>query len=110
MWDGQALQVITSLNDLPAPLKTVLGVGRPGLDGVADHDERFNPTDVVDSTLPMRRFLIAGHDRDIWLVALEHGGIGYYVEAFLFLSGQESTTKKWVLSEKLKTLSELVRQ
>ena len=94
---------------IPAVLQSGLGVGRPGLEGVADRGRPFNPTDMVDERLPMRRFLAAGSDGDTWLVALEHGGRGYSVEVFLFAGPGSAPKEKWVLLDRPTTLGEVVR-
>jgi len=83
-WSGHKLREVRSLSALPRNLQSTLDVGRSGLDGIADRDEKFNPTDVVDSRLPMRRFLVAGLEDDSALVAIERGGLGYGVEVSLF--------------------------
>src|SRR5579872_1831801 len=91
-WSGHKLRGVRSLSGLPRNLQTTLDLGRAGLDGIADRDGKFNPTDVVDSRLPMRRFLVAGLDGDQALVAVERGGLGYGVEV-TFFSHTDGTPK-----------------
>ena len=109
-WQGHALREVRTLPDLPPVIQAGLGVGRPGLDGVADRGRPFNVTDLVDSNLPMRRFLAAGRDGETWLVALEQGGRGYSVVVFLFSAPDATPKQKWVLLERPGTLKEVVQQ
>lgn len=109
-WQGHALREVRSLAEIPAAVQTSLGVGRPGVEGVADRGRPFNPTDVVDfRRLPMRRLLTAGSDGDTWLVALERGGRAYYVEVLAFSAGA-APGQKWVLPVGPKTLAEVVHE
>lgn len=61
--------------------------------GIADRGGKFNPTDAVDAELPMRRFIIAGTDAGFALVALEHGGRGYSIEAIEFSKAEGKWTQ-----------------
>src|SRR4051795_13221381 len=63
-WAGHALSEVRTVQELPPGLQAVLGVGTPGMEGIADRNGKYNPTDDVDSGLPMRRFLVAGLDGD----------------------------------------------
>ena len=108
-WRGQTFQEVPSVSELPAAVQSELGVSRPGLDGVADRNQPFNVTDVVDSNRPMRRFLTAGKSGDTWLVALEKGGRGYSVEVFLFSMRDGTLKQKWVLLDRPRTLSEIIQ-
>jgi hypothetical protein len=76
-WRGQQFRQVASLKDLPDSIQTVLGVGKPGLDGIADAGGSFNATDVVDTNLPMRRFVFAGLSKTHSLVVIERGGRGH---------------------------------
>ena len=109
-WRGHVLREVSTLADLPSVIQSGLGASRSGLDGIADRGELFNATDVVDPTLPMRRFLAAGRDRETWLVALERGGRGYGVEVFLFSLPEPTPTQKWVLLQFPRTLRDVVQQ
>jgi len=111
-WEGHALHEVRSLSALPASIQSALGVGRQVMEGVAERGGPFNVTDVVDSNLPMRRFLVAGIENDLALIALEHGGRGYGVEVFLFsVSAQQSTPKqKWTLLTRPGNLKDVVEQ
>jgi hypothetical protein len=48
--------------------------------GIADRGDRFNVTDVVDPTLPMRRFTLAAVGTTCAIIAVEHGGRGHGFE------------------------------
>lgn len=109
-WAGRKFREVTALRALPPGVQTVLGVGKPGLDGIADPGGKYNITDVVDSKLPMRRFLIGGVDDNAALVALERGGIGWSVEVTLFTNTAQtpSVQQTWGLFESPRTLRALV--
>ena len=96
-------QEVKSLADVPALIQQELGVSDPGLAGVADKGRPFNATDRLDGNLPRRRLLAAGFDGDLWLVALEHGGRGYNVQAYLF-SGDGNLRKHKVLPGRPETI------
>jgi len=108
-WRGYTLQEARSLADLPTVIQSGLGAGRPGLDGVADRGRPFNMTDVVNASLPMRRFIVAGRQGDTWLVALEHGGIGYGVEVFLFSALDATPKQTWILLDRPRTLTAVIQ-
>jgi len=105
-WAGYVLSEVRTLRELPPGIQAVLGVGTSGLNGIADRNGKYNPTDVVDSSLPMRRFLVAGVDANITLVAIEHGGRGWRVEVTLFKN--TTVERSWTLSNSPKALRELV--
>jgi hypothetical protein len=107
-WAGYALSEVRTLRELPSGIQAVLGVGTPGLDGIADRNGKYNPTDVVDTGLPMRRLLVAGLDANTTLVAIEHGGRGWRVEVTLFKN--ITVERRWTLSKSPKSLRELVDQ
>jgi hypothetical protein len=109
-WRDHVFEEVQSLGDLPPVIQSGLGASRSGLDGIADRGQRFNATDAVVGTWPMRRFLVAGRDRETWLVALEHGGRGYYVEVFLFSQPEPTPKHKWVLLQRPRTLRDVVQQ
>jgi hypothetical protein len=105
-WAGHALSEIRTLRELPPALQNVLGVGNPGMDGIADRNGEYNATDLVDSRLPMRHFLVAGSDGDLTLVAIERGGRAWRVEVTLFK--KTAIERTWALSKSPETLRELV--
>jgi len=105
-WAGHRFHEVRTLKELPTDVQVALGVGTSGLEGIADRKGKYNPTDVIDSSLPMRRFLVAGIDGDATLVALEHGGFGWRVEVILFDHADPKTTT--VLFESPQTLRALV--
>jgi hypothetical protein len=99
MWRGDEFRELRTLQELPLSIQNALGVGRVGLEGIADAGGRFNVTDVVDSALPMKRFTVAGISSKQVLVVIEQGGRGHYFEVLLFeLPNQEK--QKWTLFEK----------
>jgi hypothetical protein len=84
-WRGHSFVPVESISALPPAIRRQIGADAKGIEGVADRGQPFNRTDVVDESLPMRRFAAAGHDGDMWVVALEQGGRGYEVVVTLFL-------------------------
>jgi hypothetical protein len=113
-WGNQPLREVNSLEHLPIKIKTLIGAERAGLDGVANRGEAFNSTDAVDSKLllPFRRFIVAGVGKDVVLVALEHGGIAYFVEVFLFADhdGTPVLKQKWIRPYTPTTLKEVIER
>jgi hypothetical protein len=74
-------RAITSMTDLPPEVLASL----QGLSDLADHGAPFESTDLVGpERLPSRRFALAAVDDDRALVAVEHGGVGYNVEVWMF--------------------------
>ncbi|MCL2309996.1 MAG: hypothetical protein FWC42_09065 [Proteobacteria bacterium] len=106
-WHGYSFHEVDSLSSLPAPLRQMLGTDVPGKGGIADKGQPFNITDVASGTLPMRRFLAAGNDGDVWLVALEQGGIAYMIQVYLFTGNVQE--EHCVLSGGPKTLEAVIR-
>jgi hypothetical protein len=91
-------QTITNLAGLPAEVLTSLR----GMSDLADHDAAFEGTDVVGpERLPSRRFVLAAVDVDRALVAVEHGGLGYNVEVWMFerLGGHWDGEPQWLSLE-----------
>lgn len=106
--DGYTFKAVASLSQLPDAIKTSLGVGREGMTGIAENGQPFNLTDVVDSSLPMRRLASIGRDGDTWLVALEVGGRGYSVQVFLYKAGSLPPTSHWTLRTRPNDLADLL--
>lgn len=102
-------QEVKSLADVPAPIRQKLRVSDPGLAGVADKEQPFNVTDRLDGYSPRRRLVAAAREGDAWLIALEHGGRGYNVQAYLF-SGNGDLRQHWVLSGRPATLQAVLAQ
>jgi hypothetical protein len=111
-WRGQWFQEVRSIRSLPVRIQNALGVGKPGLDGIADRGGKFNATDRIDSSLPQRRFILAGLSSDSVLVVVAHGGRGYHVQASLFLlaSGDASPGEIWTLANEPESLDALAKQ
>lgn len=91
------------------PVRQELGALKPGLEGVADKGKPFNATDRLDGDLPRRRLLAAAQSKAGWLIALEHGGRGNNVQAYLFSSAGE-LREHWVLSGSPATLQAVLDQ
>ena len=107
---ANAFMEVESLAALPMAIQQNLGVGNPGRDGVADKGKPFNATDGVDSSLPMRRLLIAACEGTLQcLIALEQGGRRYSVQAYHF-SGDGDLLGQWTLPGRPTTLRSLQAQ
>ena len=104
------LREVRTLADLPPAIRSGLGANGSGLERIADRGECFNASDVVNGDCPMRRFGVAGNDRETWLVALEQGGRGYHVEVLLFYSLQATPSQRWVLFQRPSTLQDVVHE
>ena len=76
---------LASLNELPVEVQGLLGRSVKGVSGIADMNEKFNPSDVIwDPAIPMRR-LVNGAASDTCIrMTVEHGGRGYYTEQLEF--------------------------
>ncbi len=111
-WRGLHFREARSIQSLPTHIQNALGVGQPGLDGIADQNGQFNATDVVDSALPRRRFALAGLSSDAVLVAIEQGGRGYNVQvSFIPLASKDAKpSETWTLFKKPESLRALVEQ
>jgi hypothetical protein len=108
-WRDHAFEEVSTLTGLPPAIRSRLG-REPGFDRIADRGECFEETDVVVRNCPRSRFLVAGRDRDTWLVVLEQGGRGHHVEALLFSSSDAAPDQKWVLPARPTTLRDAVNQ
>ena len=110
-WRGQSFREVRTIKSLPLAIQSELGVGRPGLEGIADRGGRFNETDVVDGRFPRRRFAVAGLSSEEALVAVERGGYAYFVQVFLIPLASDNAKPKeiWTLPiDKPNSLKELV--
>ena len=106
-WHGYSFHEVDSLSSLPVALQQALDADAPGIRGIADKGQPFNITDVVSDTLPMRRFLAAGNDGDVWLVALEQSGIAYMIQVYLFTDKVQA--ERCLLSGGPRTLEAVIR-
>jgi hypothetical protein len=105
-WRNHALAEGRTLASLPKELKDAASSGGR----IADRGGKFNATDVVDGKSPMRRFIVAGTDESTVLLALEHGGRGYSIEAIEFLNNEGKWTEvnRWTFFKKPRNLQDLV--
>jgi hypothetical protein len=112
LWRGRRFQELNSLRLLPVELQKGLRVGEPGLNGIADRDGHFNVTDVVDSGLPMKRFVFAGRSEEGFVLVIEHGGFSHNFEVSLFpmVAPPFEATETWVLSDKPSSLKQLFNE
>jgi hypothetical protein len=99
--DTRSLVEVHTLAALPRDVTSVLGRQKAGAQGIADVREKFNPTDVVDSRLPMRRFVVGGASSTSALVAYEQGGHSHSIHAVAFSLGRAgwSQVGEWTLTE-----------
>ena len=111
LWSGHFLREARSLQALPPGVRNALGGSVAGPEGIADRGEYYSTGCVRDPWFPGRRFVVAGVDGDSVLVAVEHGGIAWGVDATLYTntSGVPVARRTWGLSKRLKTLQELVK-
>ena len=75
--------------DVFALLRTKIGSRLP----FAERDEAFRLSDVVprgDKALPDRRFLLAGHDRNMWFIKYTRGGFSPYGVLVIFSRENEN--------------------
>ena len=104
--DTRSLVEVRTLAALPRAVTSALGRQKAGLEGIADVREEFNATDVVDSRLPMRRFVVGGASSTAALVAYEQGGRSHSFHAVAFSLGRSgwSEVGEWTLSANPSTL------
>ena len=78
-----AWEPVTSLQQIPARLRTFLPI-RVGSDNrISDRGGPFNGTDVVDGR-PQRRFVLGGRSGDRWFVCFEQGGRGHHLVLMVY--------------------------
>ena len=78
-------------SDVPTDIRVQITKAVGG--AVSSQDGPFNSTDVMRDSTPRARFFGACRRSEIWIVAVERGGIGYHLQVFSF-SGP-SLTDKW---------------
>lgn len=85
-------RIVHRVADLPAPLIEALSSRLRTIPLMADPGGRFNETDVIDSSLPMRRLVFAGLSEKQAFVHYEHGGRAFHTHLAVFelQGGQES--------------------
>jgi len=107
---GMPLTEARSLDTLPPQLNSLLGRDRGGFEGIADRNGKFNVTDVVDSSLPMRRFVLGGLSASCAIVAVERGGRAhsYEVVAFEQIDTKWRVAQRWSINAAPRSLQELV--
>jgi hypothetical protein len=80
--------------------------------GIADRGEKFNVTDVVNTALPMKRFVLAAMASDRLVVEVERGGRSRYFQTFDFrlLDHQWVYASRTNTSEQIDDVSTLLRR
>ena len=73
-YQGRALESMPSKADIPAYIRSFLHIDDPGNAGVAEIGGNFNSGDAYIAGIPNRVLLGAGHDGDLWLVAIRGSG------------------------------------
>jgi hypothetical protein len=100
---------IRTLKELPNEVLSFVLNHPHGL--LADRGGAFNITDLIDPSLPMRRFVVAGMMRDRLAVEIERGGRSHYFQTLHF----QRVDNLWVyvstedFSEEVDNLSALLR-
>ena len=94
---SRSLSEVISLAAVPADVAIALGRPIVGLKGIADRGEPFNATDIVETDLPMRRFVVGGISDDYVIVAVEIGGRGHTLSAIAFtrVDSKWTETQTW---------------
>ncbi|CAA7626056.1 hypothetical protein MCP1_510006 [Candidatus Terasakiella magnetica] len=78
------LTEMSSLQDLPAPVRSLLHADQSGLGGMADRGQSYNTTDSVDDRLPMCRFAGGGQGDGCVVIAVQRGGRSSSVQLMAF--------------------------
>jgi hypothetical protein len=107
---ARAASEIHSLSGLPATLRAVLPPAAHGSEGIADTDAPFNATDVVDHTLPRRRFTLAAVSGDCAVIAIEFGGYthGFEISEYHLARGGWKLTNNTSVFRRPKTVMDLL--
>lgn len=101
--DTRSLLEVSSIEALPADVKTILGRHKTGVQGMADKWDRFNTTDVIrDDQRPLRRFITGGAGPSSAVVAYEQAGDEYSIQAAAFALERSGWVEvgQWSLREK----------
>ncbi|TBR36481.1 MULTISPECIES: hypothetical protein [Dyella] len=107
-WRGLQLTPVATLATLPIDIQHRLRADAPGTGGIAERGAEFNSTDVIDKPWPMRRFVVAGHDGDTWVVVLEQGGRGYNRSAHVLMA--DGSHREYAVTRDTQTLAEATAQ
>ncbi|TBR36482.1 hypothetical protein [Dyella terrae] len=107
-WKDYSLTPVETLSALPATVRQRLRGDASGVGGIAERGAPFNATDIIMSRDPMRRFIVAGHDGHVWVVALEHGGFAYRKVAHVLKP--DGTHREYLLAGKIDSLKDVVDQ
>ena len=93
---------VRSLSRLASEVNGMLGREDHGPAGIADAFERFNRTGAADSSLPLRRFIVAGESINSVLVAYEQAGRSnsWHASAFVRDRSGWQQVGHWVLSKR----------
>jgi hypothetical protein len=71
-----------SWSDIPEKIRSKVSKSSGG--EVSPRGGPFNPTDVLERSVPQARFFGACHAGKRWVVAVERGGRGYHLELYKF--------------------------
>jgi hypothetical protein len=109
-FDTGLLIEVNTIEAFPTDIKVALGRQKSGVDGFADKRDKFNATDVINSDLPMRRFIVGGASSNSDVLAYEEGGRAYSIHAVAFTLGKQGWTPagEWDLAENPYTLRRLL--
>jgi hypothetical protein len=110
-FDSRSLVEVSTLAGLPKDVTAMIGWHKTGTGGMADANEKFNATDVVDPHLPQRHFLAGGASHTTALVAYEQGGrsLTTHVAAFMMGVSGWSTVGEWTLNKRPYSLRQVTR-
>lgn len=86
--DASAYSEVKSLSDLPSEVRAAIRKDSLGLDDLADRGEDFAVGCIGG---PHRRLALAAASEQRIFIAIEHGGIAYFVEEWVF----EKDAKGW---------------
>jgi hypothetical protein len=101
---------VQTLTKLPKEVSAMLGRERRGAEGIADLGGRFNATGAAGSSLPLRRFILAGENINNVLVAYEQGGSSetVHASAFVYERFGWKQLREWDLTEAPRNLTTLL--
>jgi hypothetical protein len=86
---GKTCHRVKAWSDVPQPIRLNLieSLGR-----IAEHGADFNSTDIVFDDTPQNRFFGGCASGKKLVLAIEHGGRGYFLKIFEFIDGKQMRT------------------
>ncbi len=82
--------IVTTINQLPPQVRLELVRFFGPVGGLSDANGPFNSTDVIDGSVPSRRFIRAYHVAGRWIIWYEKGGMFHNVQTLALTPSNET--------------------